>query len=187
MSSLAKHFMIDIETFDTRQGGIIDEIGWVYFTQNTIIKTGKIRLPVYPALAAGFTYSEKTDEWREKEGLTTLAESVYNSISSSNADLYEPLMKLHEQIKNLKIDWFWQKGQMDIAMLDRYYKLFCAKMDGICEYWRINDVRTIMRTYNYTTDIANIHDAEADALNQAQVLINIWKKHGYNYAVALPF
>lgn len=187
MSGLTKHFMIDIETFDTRQGGIIDQIGWVYFDKKEIRKTGKIILPAFPALAAGFTWSEKTDEWREKQGMKTLAESVFNSISSMNVDIYDPLMKLHAYIRDVKPDWFWQKGQMDIAMLDRYYRLFCAKLDGICEYWRVNDVRTVMRAYNYIDNRKTTHDAESDALNQTQALLDIWKLHGYNYSEPLPF
>lgn len=187
MSQITRHFMIDIETFDTKQGGIIDQIGWCYFDKKEIRKTGKINLPAFPALTAGFTWSEETDEWREKQGMKTLAESVFDSISAMTVDVYDPLIKLREYIRSVKPDWFWQKGQMDIAMIDRYYRLFCGKLDGLCEYWRINDVRTMMRTYNYLTDSKNTHDAEADAINQAQILLDIWKKHGYYYSEPLPF
>ena len=176
------HFMLDIETFGTTPGSIIDQIGYALFTEKEIIRTGLLELPVAPAARAGFTHSTQTDNWRHENGLNTIKEATALSTKDTWADLCQAMSAFFFTYQCCSVDWVWQKGEMDVRLLNVYLLRTIGLQSGLSEYWRINDVRTFLRTHNYEEIKRNTHNAEADAINQAESLIYCWQQTGSSYS-----
>jgi len=174
--------MLDLETFGTETGSVIDQIGYALFTEKEIIRTGLFELPVAPAIRAGFKHSKQTDDWRHENGLNTIKEATALSTKDTWEDLCQAMSAFWHTFQSYNPDWIWQKGEMDARLLNVYLSKTIGLESGLCEYWRINDVRTFLRTHEYEPIKQNTHNAESDAINQAESLIYCWQQTGLSYS-----
>jgi len=174
--------MIDIETFGTETGSVIDQVGYALFTEKEIIRSGLYELPVAPAIRAGFKYSTKSDNWRHENGLNTIKEASALSKQDTWDDLCQAVRAFWYTFQSCGADWVWQKGEMDVRLINPYLSKTIGLESGLCEYWRINDVRTFLRAHDYEEIKRNTHNAEADAINQAESLIYCWQQTGLSYS-----
>ena len=181
MEDSTVHLMMNIKTFGTKPGMIIDQIGLVVFDQNQIISHALYELPVFPALAAGFGWSETINEWRKRQQMKSFEQTCAESNWLPWSHVCDMIAHIHDDLEKFNIGWVWQKGMMDAAMLDSYSRMCCGRVEGFCEHWRVNDLRTYLRAFNEETRWPTNHNAKDDSLLQVVKLHNCWLKHGYNF------
>ena len=174
--------MIDIETMDTKAGGIILEIAAVAFHEGRIVDEFQTPLNLEESERMGFTANPITERWWEEQGgvpvdLTEFKGRNYEALwSFSNFILDRQIVG--PGLKKREYTAIWAKGSMDVLMLRDYFERY-----GIPCPWKFyeeNDMRTAMRVLNGIDRVSTPgteHRALADARAQTEQLITARAAH----------
>ncbi len=175
---MTKHISVDIETLGTKPGSAIISLGAVVFDP----LTGQLGESFYTSFNAtcmiGFTTDKGTIDWWKEQ-----SEQAKAMLSMNNMSLEAGLDSFYLWWKDIESDCalgdyarFWAKPpSFDEVLLDAAYKIVGIKTPW--HYRAPRCVRTIL-------DIAGIeerpmegipHYALADAVHQAQVVIDCYK------------
>ena len=159
-----RHFMIDLETWDTTPSAVILSIGACIIGPNPVSEP-TVYLELNPETQSGRTTSQDTMDWWTKQG---------NCPCYGTFGLHDALGILRDYLTRMTDrPIIWCKGtDFDTAILANAYRQF-----GEPTPWRYNDVRdfrTIKKMFEESMITArpnpNPHNALADAVYQAEQL-----------------
>lgn len=164
-------FMIDIETLDTKPGGIILEVGVVAFQDGRIFSEFHSAFNVVEGEAMGFTASESTLKfWQDQGGIPA-------DLVDAPVDNYRVLQALSQYImywRNgstmMNFTAFWSKGNFDLPLLEAYFEAYNITVPW--QYWEARELRTALSELGAPKqENDGDHRALADARDQTAALI----------------
>lgn len=170
--SQEKHLMLDIECLSTDNNAIITNIGYAIFKpgKKEISDSGNIYLDIREQCELGRTVSPRTlDFWFNQD-----RETQRQVASSDRVSLDEALAEF--SIKCVGITKAWAKStNFDMTILESLYK--DMGIDWPIHYSKYTDVRSFYWLSKYYKiqhkPQLNKHDAEHDAVFQANVLMGV--------------
>lgn len=177
MSQEKYKLMLDLETADTADTSIIFQIGGCLFTDTKIINSFSLYIK-WADDEQKRTMSPRTIAWWDKQD-PEVKQEVWYGHSEGRMYLEDALMKMTSTFtfEKTPISEVWSKGAFDFNILTNAYNQFIKP-----PFWRysmVRDYRTFLseayKQYGYKETKCNNHNAESDAINQAQNMINIYK------------
>jgi hypothetical protein len=167
--------MIDIESLGTRPGSVVTQIGWATFGRGEIPVAGSFRFSVDEQLAAGAVMDIDTLRWWSKQAGFADQLAAYRLPS-----MEESLRHVAGELKGAQYYWA-NSPNFDMVLLEDTFRRFDVQVPW--KYSQLRDMRTalMMRGYSRAGDVMppdrnRQHDAEYDALYQAQVMTRVlWK------------
>lgn len=170
--------MVDIETADTADTSIIFQIGGCLFTDEKILQSFSFYLK-WADNEQKRTMSPQTIAWWDRQD-PEVRKEVWYGHREERMYLEDALSKMtntFSEYGKFPIIEIWTKGAFDINILMSAYNQF-IKMP-FWKYGMVRDYRTALseakKLYDYKETKGNNHNAEADAVNQTENLLNIYK------------
>lgn len=159
------HAMIDLETLSLKSTAMITQIGICIFTIDNIIDTLKINLNWEDSAKYGDIDVGTIQWWMQQ------SKEARTSVTNQGIDVEEGLRQMQNFIFKNKAMQFWAHATFDFPILDNYRKQFPTMVNNI-PYWACRDLRTLEFLcpnifHQLRNDIQ--HDAEADAIYQAEI------------------
>ena len=168
--------MIDIETFGRGMHSAITAIGYAVFTAEKVLYQGTIVPSMPEQLKAGLTMDfESVCFWLSQPKETQ--EALLNQFKYATP-FKSALNQLADKIFQIDGGLIWICGNRDIIWMESAYT--ACGMDVPWRYNQMRDFRTIRELSGIPApERTGLHDAKADALYQAEYLIQICKEKGW--------
>lgn len=184
--------MVDIETLDTKPGGVILSIGALFFDRKTGLCPGEgmfhVELNIENQALWGGTVSKDTMDWwmrTDPEHIERVMSDEYqaaNTVSVQDAltQLNEFCSKHYLSSQEFNLDGIWSQGDMDQQMIAALYRKAALnlpnfKPDLPWPYWRFRDTRTAYDLANFDPKTVERtgrhHHALDDCIHQAKCLL----------------
>lgn len=169
---------IDLETADTENSSIIFQIGGCLFTDEKILQSFSFYLK-WENDEQKRTMSPRTIAWWDRQD-PDVKKEVWYGHQEERMFLEDALSKMTNTFSDygkFPITEIWSKGAFDINILNNAYNQFIKL--PFWKYGMVRDYRTTLKDaekmYKYKEVKGNNHNAEADAVNQTENLLNIYK------------
>lgn len=167
--------MVDIETLGTCDGAAIIQIGACSFDPRTNkTERGYVRNVKWEARGFGKIDASTLRWWLKQDA--AVRTQVF-----SQADACQMSAVLNEfsgWLRSFRWNEIWSKGgDFDLRLLRQSYESF--SMEVPFKYYKARDMRTVVKTFGEEVDeveAKSLHNALADAQNQAQHLMNIIRR-----------
>lgn len=173
--------MLDLETLGTRvENGVpILSIGWCCWDANAPWPTnGPYQASQLFVRHSACEVSFDTLLWWSDLPDAALVKILRQC--ARGKPLTEALAELSAMLLSLDKPRVWSHGSMfDVAILEYWYRKFGAVPPW--KYWQVMDTRTIYALCGERLS-ANSHDAMADAINQAALVHNCWRRVKYGFS-----
>lgn len=175
LSSRYTHCMIDLETVGTTPGCVILQIGYAFIVDGEVVESGAIGINMSDAVSNGLILEpEALKFWLEQDEL------VRSEAFSGQYELKEALEKF-EMILNkwgYGLQLWGNAASFDLKILEKAYQI--TGMETPWSYRNENCYRTLKNLLPGAEFVrtGNHHDAEADAVSQANHLITMLKEIG---------
>lgn len=167
------HYMIDLETLSTRVDSAIIEIGLAAFNEERVVKSH--RWFVHPR--QGHIDLSTVKWW-----LAQVEAGVPNPLNPKvpRMELPEALKDMTSRMKELETLWS-HRSTFDIPILDMAYDMTYS-MTGIEKPWNYKHIRDTVSFAMLYPGVPRVkpeekHNAESDAVAQAQWIVNIFQYH----------
>lgn len=176
-----KHVMVDCETLGLRVDSALLTIGAVMFDPNSTFLGRRFHAAIDPSDAQrrGLTIDASTVVWwlrqapAAQQALTSMLQT--SMLLETALTAFESWLRETAPIEGIKL---WTCGHMDVCWLTSAYS---AIGRPIPFHYRVGDFRTIRDEFAIPEDSppATVsHDALEDAVYQAQMLQNIYRRLG---------
>lgn len=160
--------MVDIESLSSRPDGAIIAIGLCTFDENRIVDSSEILID--PRLTPGHRDPKTLDWWNEQDP------EVFKKMMSGTMPPWSACEVMEEIMKDWGVSTLWANPPtFDITMLRRLFNIYEVKFP--IHYTGERDFRTLRKiaddfdiNYREPYDTRTAHDAESDAICQAQAL-----------------
>lgn len=173
---MARHFMVDMETLDTKLSAVILTIGAVVFDpfSDAPFQELYMRVSVEDQLAAGRTISDSTLEWWSKQDPEIMEEAFGEE---GRIPLDQALNTLHKFAWNCHK--FWSHGlSYDLMVIQNLYDAHNKTYPW--QYYDMRDTRTLFDIVDPEMPQASKHNALEDAKRQAIGVRNAFRKLGFS-------
>lgn len=173
------HFMLDLETLDTKPSAHILELALVCFCPFTgrvnEALSRHVRFGLTPQ--AGATISPSTLKWWSSENPTYMLELFTNQDNSLNDELFK-IYDLLSRSRDLGEVRVWNTGTFDIDIVNSAFRRVLAINEPIINFWEVRDVRSL-RQLNDDFGINNdewptSHNAKDDCLRQISYVHSVY-------------
>ena len=161
------HLMIDLETLSTAPNAAIMQIGWAKFTmdQRYPIVSGLIQVDLQSCIDKGLRVDWGTVRWWFMQSQEAREAMVQQGVPLSDA--------LNAFVLNVwgDADWegVWSHGaSFDIPILESAFRA-CGR-SAPWKHWLIRDTRTLFELAGYVMHKPVAHQADKDALAQAEAV-----------------
>lgn len=173
------HFMLDLETLDTKPSAHILELGLICFCPFTgrvnEALSRHVRFGLTPQ--QGATISTSTLSWWATENPTYMLELFTNK----NGELYDELFKLYETLtsaRELGSVCIWNTGTFDVDIINNAVKRELSINKAAINFWEVRDVRSL-RQLNDDFGLNNdewptSHNAKDDCLRQISYVHSVY-------------
>ena len=165
------HGMIDIETLGIRPGSVITQIGICIFTRAGILDSTNI----------GVDHNFQKDRNIDKETMLWWDQQSHSPFLKDMLVPFTALAKMSAFVQTHHTKYFWANGtHFDISQLES----LCAShaFEPPWKYNKVMDMRTIMKLAGATRNYPkNNHNAEDDAVNQAQRVIQLFQEYDFTF------
>lgn len=162
------HLMIDIETLGTETSSVVLSVGYAVFNEDKVLNSWHMSLEFPEQMSAGRTVNPDTIGW----WLQRSPEIVKRAFSQEHGvdELYHSLA---DTILNCEIGHFWANSpSFDLIILESLFKGVLG-LPSPMGFRKWLDCRTLgFVTGSKIPRSENQHDAEADAVDQAQWVID---------------
>lgn len=167
------HMMLDLETLCTKPTATILQVGGCWFDEDGIIETFNDYV-LWENDEQQRTISPSTVSWWNKQDTTVRDYVWYGGQRRHLKDAINFISKTYSG----KFDYIWSKGSFDVDILANICQQY--SIPQFWKYYQVRDYRTLLGIANdvfgYKEEKSNSHDAEKDAINQAENVIKIYQK-----------
>ena len=173
-----ENIMIDLETLGTKPNAVILSIGAVYFDIHGLGEQFYVNIEPRTCLAAGLTVDEATKAWWEKQD-----QAAKDALTVDRRPLQVALEMFRNFVKNKRDTKIWGNG----ASFDNVILREAYKATGITPPWAWWNDRCFRTMHKESVGVERIdnnelkHNALADAVDQAEHMVRIFKAGGKLY------
>lgn len=173
------HFMLDLETLDTKPSAHILELALVCFCPFTGRVNESLSRHVRFGLTpqAGATISLSTLKWWSSENPTYMLELFTNQDNSLNDELFK-IYDLFSQARDLGEVRVWNTGTFDIDIINSAFRRVLAINEPIIKFWEVRDVRSLRQLRDdfglYDGEWPTSHNAKDDCLRQISYVHSVY-------------
>lgn len=173
------HFMLDLETLDTKPSAHILELALVCFCPFTGRVNESLSRHVRFGLTpqAGATISPSTLKWWSSENPTYMLELFTNQDNSLNDELFK-IYDLFSQARDLGEVRVWNTGTFDIDIINSAFRRVLAINEPIIKFWEVRDVRSLRQLRDdfglYDGEWPISHNAKDDCLRQISYVQSVY-------------
>lgn len=176
------HFMLDLETLDTKPSAHILELALICFCPFTGRVNEALSRHVRFGLIkqTGATVSTSTLSWWSNENQPYFMELISNN-NADNAFLKDELLEIVELFNNVREHSelrIWNTGTFDVDIINDAAKRVFYEIKNVINFWEVRDVRSLRQVTEdfglYNGEWPTSHNAKDDCLRQISYVHSVY-------------